>query len=137
MIMRKAAMTDATQVTLSGGLLVGRSSQAVCDACRHRSGMTGDGADPGCHPRLSSKSYDKTSPFGPSVGLASPMFALDFTVGPGGWLRLAGRSGQPKLGALLQTLVKRWSIQELQTLVTSAVPTPSSLPPTLERILCM
>lgn len=81
--MRKGGMTEPAQVTLSGGLLVGRSSQAVCAACMRRAGMTADGADAGCHPRLSSKSYDKASPFGPSVGLASPVFALDFTVGPG------------------------------------------------------
>lgn len=83
MVMRKGGMTDPSQVNLSGGLLVGRSSPAVCAACRRRTGITADGADPGCHPRLSSKSFDKVSPFGPSVGLASPVFALDFTVGPG------------------------------------------------------
>ena len=81
--MRKAGMTDPSQVTMSGGLLVGRSSPAVCAACRRRTGINADGADPGCHPRLSSRSYDKASPFGPSVGLVSPVFALDFTVGPG------------------------------------------------------
>jgi hypothetical protein len=83
MVMRKAGMTEPSQVTLSDGLLVGRSSPAVCSICTRRTGMTSTGADPGCHPRLSSKSFDKVSPFGPSVGLASPVFALDFTVGPG------------------------------------------------------
>ena len=83
MVLRKAGMTEPAQVTFAGGLLVGRSSQGVCDACRRRSGMTAEGADPGCHPRLSRKSYDQTSPFGPSVGLPSPVFALDFTIGTG------------------------------------------------------
>jgi hypothetical protein len=90
MVMRKAGMTEPSQVTLTGGLLVGRSSSSVCTACMRRAGTTAEGADPGCHPRLSSKSYDKASPFGPSVGLASPVFALDFTVGPGEWV--LGRS---------------------------------------------
>lgn len=88
MVMRKAGMTEPSQVTLSGGLLVGRSSAAVCSFCKRRTGMTSTGADPGCHPQLSSKSYDKVSPFGPSVGLASPVFALDYTAGPG--MSLAG-----------------------------------------------
>lgn len=83
MIMRKAEMTEPAQVTISGGLLVGRSSQSVCSACMRRPGMTSADADPGCHPRLSRQSFDKASPFGPSVGLATPVFALDFTVGPG------------------------------------------------------
>lgn len=80
--MRKAGMADPSQVTLTGGLLVGRSSPSVCAACRRRAGTTTAGADPGCHPLLSSKSFDKATPFGPSVGLVSPVFALDFTVGP-------------------------------------------------------
>lgn len=88
LIMRKGGMTEPAQVTLSGGLLVGRSSSAVCSFCMRRAGVTSAGADPGCHPALSSRSFDKVSPVGPSVGLATPVFALDFTVGPGGVLRM-------------------------------------------------
>lgn len=90
MIMRKACMTEPSQVNLTGSLLVGRSSPTVCAACMRRTGTTADGADPGCHPLLSSKSYDKASPFGPSVGMASPVFALDFTVGPREWVLSRG-----------------------------------------------
>lgn len=77
LVLRKAAMTEPAAVTFTGGLLVGRSSGEVCAACRALS-------DAGCHPRLSSRSYDRAAPFGASVGLASSVFALDFTVGPGG-----------------------------------------------------
>jgi hypothetical protein len=40
-------------------------------------------ASTGCHPKLSIQSYEKASPFGPSIGLQSSVFALDFTSGPG------------------------------------------------------
>jgi hypothetical protein len=76
LVLRKAAMTEPAPVTFNGGLLVGRSSAEVCAACCTSS-------DAGCHPRVSSRSYDRAPPFGPSVGLASSVFALDFTVGPG------------------------------------------------------
>jgi hypothetical protein len=77
LVLRKTAMTEPATVTFNGGLLVGRSSADICTACMAP-------GDPGCHPRLSTRSYDRAAPFGPSVGLASSVFALDFTVGPGG-----------------------------------------------------
>lgn len=40
-------------------------------------------ADPGCHPKLSSKSFNKRSPFDASIGLQSSVFGIEFTVGPG------------------------------------------------------
>lgn len=139
LILKQGAMTQPATVNWTGGLLVGRSSPAVCGLCTKREGITGTGADPGevpawaelrtptppisellpslssfaaaagndlcwcsvahpnpqlkltsiiaaagCHPKLSPKSYKQSSPFGPALGMQSSVFAIAFTVGPGG-----------------------------------------------------
>ncbi|EFJ47177.1 hypothetical protein VOLCADRAFT_92355 [Volvox carteri f. nagariensis] len=74
-LMRYGEMTDKGWMRWDGGLLVGQSSNDVCSACTKRS-------DPGCHPKLSTQSFNQYDPFTPAVGLQSSQFALGFAVGP-------------------------------------------------------
>ncbi|GIL91678.1 hypothetical protein Vretimale_9535 [Volvox reticuliferus] len=74
-LMRMGGMVDKGWMRWEGGLLAGQSSNDVCTACETRS-------DPGCHPKLSSQSFNQDEPFTPAVGLQSSQFALGFAVGP-------------------------------------------------------
>ncbi|GIM05166.1 hypothetical protein Vretimale_9611 [Volvox reticuliferus] len=74
-LMRMGGMLDKGWMRWEGGLLAGQSSNDVCTACETRS-------DPGCHPKLSSQSFNQDEPFTPAVGLQSSQFALGFAVGP-------------------------------------------------------
>jgi hypothetical protein len=79
MLLKKGSFAQPAEAAWRGGLLVGASSPAVCAACTRR----GASADPGCAPNLSSKSYQKVSPWNASVGMQTALFAIDFTSGPG------------------------------------------------------
>jgi hypothetical protein len=79
-ILRLSDMVEPAEVIITGGLLVGQSDPYVCGLCNNR---VDEGAmDPGCHPKLVRRSYNKNSPFGPSRGLVGSVFATSFV--PGG-----------------------------------------------------
>jgi hypothetical protein len=92
LILKRGAMTETADVVWQGGLLVGQSSPEVCTMCQRRSSLDASDADPGCHNKLSTKSYNKASPFTAAVGLRSSVFAIEFTSGPGA---AAGKQRQP------------------------------------------
>ncbi len=73
--MRLGGLTDPANLTWAGGLLVGQSSTAVCDACSAL-------GQSGCAPKMSKQSYNQGMPFSPAIGLQSAMFGVGFTPGP-------------------------------------------------------
>jgi len=83
LVLKADKMTDDTSVTVNRALLVGTTTPGVCALCTKRKDGSTAGADPGCHPKLSSKSYNQKSPWGPSVGMIGSVHALSFTAGPG------------------------------------------------------
>ncbi|GIL53440.1 hypothetical protein Vafri_9024 [Volvox africanus] len=74
-LMRAGEMLEKGWMRWEGGLLAGQSSNDVCTACSTLS-------DPGCHPKLSSQSFNQLEPFTPAVGLQSAQFAVGFAIGP-------------------------------------------------------
>ncbi|KXZ47885.1 hypothetical protein GPECTOR_32g498 [Gonium pectorale] len=75
LILKTGELTEDALVTMADGVVAGRTHPEVCSMCAVR-------ADPGCHPKLSTKSYNKYDPFTPAVGLLSSSFAIEFTKGP-------------------------------------------------------
>jgi hypothetical protein len=75
LVLRAGGLADPASVQLEGALLVGESEADVCGMCARSS-------DAGCHQNLSRQSYNRATPFGPSIGLQSSLFALEFTSGP-------------------------------------------------------
>jgi hypothetical protein len=75
LVLRAGGLAEPASVELAGALLVGQSEADVCAMCARS-------ADPGCHQRLSGRSYNRAAPFSASLGLQSSVFATEFTSGP-------------------------------------------------------
>ncbi|KAG2491954.1 hypothetical protein HYH03_009686 [Edaphochlamys debaryana] len=74
-VLRLGGFTEEATAQWKRGLIVGQSDASVCNACPAL-------GSPGCHPKLSSQSYNKAMPFTPAIGLQSAQFAVAFTPGP-------------------------------------------------------
>eukprot|EP00798_Chlamydomonas_sp_ICE-L_P008885 gene8886-3764_t len=66
---------DAKEVLVQGGVFAGQTGPEVCAMCIKKS-------DPGCAPKVSSKSYNQETPFGASVAFGGAAFAQSFASGP-------------------------------------------------------
>lgn len=74
-ILYEGDLTTPVEVIIKGGIIAGQTSSQVGALCTS-TGM------PGCHPNLSSQSYNQRSPFTPSFGLATSTFTLVASPGP-------------------------------------------------------
>eukprot|EP00798_Chlamydomonas_sp_ICE-L_P004619 gene4619-14814_t len=75
LLLMSGAPIDHPVVNVKRGVFVGQSGADVCSMCPSLS-------KPGCHPKLSSKSYNRFGAFTPSVGFVGATFAQGYATGP-------------------------------------------------------
>lgn len=75
LVLVTGAMTAIKQVSHTGGVFSGTTHPEVCTICTKP-------GDAGCHPYLSTKSYNQLAPYTSSLGLVGANFALSYTPGP-------------------------------------------------------